>query len=176
MSDLNESSSDSGKPHVAALPEGRFSGPVEFSNLVRLALAAAAERGWRELILSDQDFHDWPLGERAVGESLNGWARSGRRLTLVAASYDEVHRRHARFVSWRQTWSHLIECRVAGKVHAGGVPSALWSPAWVFHRIDPVHMSGFAGSEVARRVALHERLAELVLKSSPGFPATTLGL
>ena len=176
MSGTNEFPVDSGKPAPADLPEGRFSGPVEFSNLVRVALAAAAECGWSEIILSDQDFQDWPLGERAVSESLNDWARSGRRLTLLAASYDEVHRRHARFVTWRRTWSHLIECRVAGKVHADDVPSALWSPAWVFHRIDPVHMSGFAGSESARRVVLHEQLAELVLKSSPGFPATTLGL
>ena len=51
--------------------------------------------------LSDANFHDWPLGERAVVESLQAWARSGRRMTLRARTYDEVICRHARFVRWR---------------------------------------------------------------------------
>lgn len=173
---MNDSLVDSDQPVPVELPEGRFSGPVAFSNLVRLALAAAANQGWRELILSDQDFHDWPLGERAVVQSLNDWARSGRRFTLVAASFDDIYRRHARFVTWRRTWSHVVECRVIGKSHSGEVPTALWSPAWIFHRFDPAHANGVSGSDVARRIVLHERLAELLLKSSPGFPATTLGL
>ena len=173
---MNESSTNPGEQLPTALPEGRFSGPVAFSDLVRRALAAAATHGWREITLSDPDFHDWPLGERAVIESLNGWARSGRQFTLLAADYDEVRRRHARFVTWRQTWSHLVVCRVAGKHLSGEVPSAMVSPAWMFHRLDPVYTTGFSSSEAVRRVALRERLNELLLKSSPGFAATTLGL
>ena len=158
------------------LPEGRFSGPAAFSDVVRHAVAAAAAQGWREVILSDQDFHDWPLGERAVIQSLNDWARSGRQFTVIAASFDDMNRRHARFVTWRKTWSHVVDCRIAGKSRNGEVPSALWSPAWVFHRLDPVRMSGVAGRDATRRVVLRERLNELMLKSSPGFAATTLGL
>ena len=158
------------------LPEGRFSGPADFSAVVRLALAAAVAQGWREVIVSDQDFHDWPLGERTVVESLNDWARSGRQFTMIAASFDDMHRRHARFVTWRKTWSHVVNCRLVGKSRISDVPSALWSPEWIFHRLDPVRMTGFSGSEAVRRVVLQERLTALVLKSSPGFPATTLGL
>lgn len=173
---MSESMVNSRQSPPSELPEGRFAGPAAFSEMVRLALAAAAAQGWREVILSDQDFHDWPLGERAVIESLNDWARSGRQFTMIAANFDAVHRRHARFVTWRKTWSHLIDCRLTGKNRNSDVPSALWSPEWVFHRLDPVRMLGFAGSEAARRVILRERLTELMRKSSPGFAATTLGL
>ena len=173
---MNKSPLDPSEPATAVLLEGKFSGPVAFSDLVRRALAAAATQGWPEIILSDPDFRDWPLGERAVSQSLNLWARSGRKFTMLATNYDAMHRQHPRFVTWRQTWSHLVNCRVAGNRLAREVPSAIWSPMWVFNRFDLARMSGFAGSEVARRVALRERLAELMLDSPPGFPATTLGL
>lgn len=160
----------------ASLREGRFSGPGEFAALVRHALATAAAQGWRELLLCDTDFKDWPLGERAVAESLNDWAAAGRKFTMLALNYDVVHRRHARFVTWRKTWSHLVECRVCGAGHKDDLPSALWSPVWVFHRLDPTRSVGFSGSDAGRRTLLREQLGEQLLKSSPGFPATTLGL
>ncbi len=105
--------SDASDPGSAApvLPEGRFEGREAFRQHVRDALACAAHEGWREIILSDADFHDWPLGERAVVDSLNGWAKTGRRLVMLAKSYDEVTRTHPRFVRWRTTWAHIIECR-----------------------------------------------------------------
>jgi hypothetical protein len=74
------------------LLEGRFEGRADFIQLVRDALGVAAQAGWRELILSDASFYDWPLGERAVIDSLNAWARGGRQLTLLAKNYDEVVR------------------------------------------------------------------------------------
>ena len=61
------------------LPDGRFSGREAFQQLVRDALTTAARDGWREIIISDANFHDWPLGEKAVVESLQAWARGGRR-------------------------------------------------------------------------------------------------
>jgi hypothetical protein len=51
-----------------------------------------------------------------------------------------------------------------------------WSPAWAFERLDLVHSTGVAGSEAVRRLALKERLAEKLLRSSPAFAATTLGI
>ena len=54
----------------SALPEGRFSGRTEFGNLIRRAFRAAANQGWREIIICDADFEDWPLGERAVTSAL----------------------------------------------------------------------------------------------------------
>jgi len=155
------------------LLQGRFAGRSEFADLVRQAFAAAAAQGWREIILCDTNFEDWPLGERLVAQSLNDWSASGRKLTMLAQNYDEVTRRHARFVTWRRTWSHIVECRG----HASGeLPSIFWSPGWAFERLDLVHSTGVAGSEPARRVALKERLAEKLLRASPAFAATTLGI
>lgn len=155
---------------------GRFSGPREFSELVRRALFAAAAQGWRELLLCDKDFKDWPLGERAVVEALNAWAGAGRKFTMLAANYDHVLRQHARFVTWRKTWSHLVECRRCGLAHIDSLPSALWSPDWAIHRVDPVRVVGFSSSDARQRAALREQLTEQLLQSSPSFPATTLGL
>ena len=158
------------------LLEGRFSGCSEFSDLIRHALAAAVVQDWREIILSDPDFEDWPLGERAVVQSLNDWSRGGRKLIMLARSYDTVLRRHARFVVWRKTWSHIVECRSTARASADKFPSALWSPEWALERVDVTRSVGVAGSDLARRIALKERLNEGILNASPAFPATVLGL
>jgi hypothetical protein len=160
----------------AGLPSGRFEGRTAFQQLVRDALASAAREGWRELILSDASFEDWPLAERAVAESLQAWSASGRHVTLLAKRYDEVVRRHARFVTWRQTWSHIIDARACPTADPLDLPSAIWSPGWVLERRDVEHSRGFSGSEPERRIALRETLQEWLQKSSPSFPATTLGL
>lgn len=164
--------------HVTPSPllQGRFEGRSEFAELVRHAFVVAAEQGWREIILCDANFEDWPLGERSVAQSLHDWARTGRKLTMLAQNYDEVVRRHARFVTWRRTWSHIIECRSGPSVSASDLPSAFWSPAWVFERLDLVRSTGVAGPEAVRRLALRERLAEKLQRSSPAFSATTLGI
>lgn len=159
-----------------ALPQGRFEGPTEFANLIRLAFAAAAAQGWREIIICDTTFEDWPLGERAVAQSLNDWSGSGRKLTMLAKNYSEVMRRHARFVTWRRTWSHIIECRANTAISLDDLPSALWSSDWVFQRLDLARSTGYSGEEAARKVALKERLDECLKLSSPSFAATTLGL
>ena len=169
---------DSQKPPAVppVLLEGRFSGRTGFTDLIRQAFAVAAAEGWREIILCDPDFEDWPLGERGVAQALNDWSRTGRKLTMLAKNYDGVLRRHARFVSWRRTWAHIVECRRSLSTPADDMPSALWGPGWVFERLDRQRCTGIAGSEAGRRVALRERLNERLLKSSPAFPATTLGL
>lgn len=158
------------------LPSGRFDGRVAFQQLVRDALACAAREGWRELVLSDASFEDWPLGERAVAQSLSDWARAGHRVVLLARRWDEVARRHARFVSWRQTWSHRIEARVCTQADPLELPSAIWSPGWVMHRLDAPRCMGYSGADSERRVALRELLDAWLLKSTAGFPAVTLGL
>jgi hypothetical protein len=160
----------------ADLPQGRFEGRVAFGDMVRSALACAAEEGWRELILCDASFGDWPLGERAVADSLQAWSRPGRKVILLARRYDEVMRRHARFIKWRQTWSHIIEARGCPSADELDFPSVIWSPKWVMQRLDPERCNGVSGGEPERRVAVREQLAEWLQKSSPAFPSTTLGL
>jgi hypothetical protein len=161
----------------SGLPAGRFSSREGFQQMVRDALAAAAREGWQEILISDANFHDWPLGERSVIESLQAWAATGRRFTMLAGHYDEVVRRHARFVRWRGTWDHIVTCRRSACADPLDIPSALWSPRWVMHRLDPERSVGVTGFEADRRVLLRETLDEWMRsKSSPGFPASTLGL
>jgi hypothetical protein len=159
-----------------ALLEGRFTGRSDFTELIRQSLATAAAQGWREILVCDPDFEDWPLGERAVVQALNDWSMTGRKFTMLAKNYDEVVRRHARFVTWRRTWAHIVECRANTSTAADDMPSALLGPGWVLERLDVQRCTGIAGPEVARRVALRERINERLLKSSLSFPATTLGL
>jgi hypothetical protein len=161
---------------VPGLPSGRFEGREAFRQLIRDALACAARQGWRELILCDADFSDWPLGERAVAQSLQEWSATGRRCTLLARRYDALVRDQARFVAWRKTWSHIIEARACPSADPVELPSAIWSPGWVMRRIDIDRSRGVTGSEPERRVLLRENLNEWLLKSSPSFAATTLGL
>ena len=93
------------------LPAGPFIGRESFRQLLRQSFAAAAERGWRELLISDPDFTDWPLGEPAVAESLHEWAqKTTGRCIVLARSYEAVPRLHALFVRWRSQWQHKIEC------------------------------------------------------------------
>lgn len=158
------------------LPQGRFEGREAFGERIRLALAAAARDGWPELVLCDASFEDWPLGERAVADSLQAWAGAGRRLTLLARSYDEVLRRHARFVTWRRTWDHLIQARACKSVAVSDFPSVLWSPAWTLQRLDLKRSTGVSGPEAERRVVLRETIDECLRQSAPAFPASTLGL
>jgi hypothetical protein len=158
------------------LPDTRFEGRVWFQQLVRDALATAAREGWREMILSDASFEDWPLGEREVAASLQAWAKSGRRLVLLARRYDLVVRQHARFVQWRNTWAHIVTASACPAADPLEIPSALWSPHWVMERRDIDRCVGYCGGEPERRVALREALQGWLQKSTPAFPATTLGL
>jgi len=161
----------------APLASGRFDGRTVFQELVRQAVQSAARENWPTLVFSDANFHDWPLGERMVVDSLHQWARSGRSFILLAADYGDMVQRHARFVQWRVRWDHIIVCRKADTADPQDVPSALWSPAWFLQRHDPLRCIGITGYEAARRVMLRQTLDEwLGRKSTVGLPASVLGL
>ncbi len=173
---MSTSAPDDGAREAAALPSGRFSGRSEFQQVFRDALAGAVQEGWSQIIISDADFEDWPLGERAVAEMLHDWCRPGRKFVVLARRYDELVRRHARFVTWRRTWAHLIECWSCTSADPQELPSGLWSPSWHMRRLDLEHSTGMCGADPKRRLQMHESLQEWLRKSSPSFPATTLGL
>ncbi|MCX7277897.1 MAG: hypothetical protein NTZ15_11330 [Burkholderiales bacterium] len=164
------------EPVLPQRPQGRFLGRVAFQQLVRDAFACAAHEGWREIFISDSNFEDWPLGERAVCAALQSWARSGRRFTMLAQNFEEVVRRHARFVEWRVTWSHLVECRAWRSADPLELPSALCSPEWMMRRLDPLHCSGLSTDDAASRIQLRQTLDTGWQKGSPAFASSVLGL
>ena len=158
------------------LDDGAFDGRTAFRDLLQGALAAAAQQNWRELILSDATFADWPLGERSSIEALQAWATSGRSLQLIAGDFGIFEREHPRFVQWRQRWDHIIVCSLCSGSGTPTVPSAIWTPGWFLHRIDPVRCRGVSGTAPERRVALRQLLDECLRHGRPGFAASTLGL
>lgn len=161
---------------VPVLPQGRLQGRSTFTQAVRDALQTAAREGWNELILADANFADWPLGERVVAQALQDWSRTGRRFVLLAMDYSGMQRLHPRFVKWRQTWDHIIECRSCRATDALAFPSVFWSPAWVMQRIDVERDVLVCDNAAPRRVTLRQLLDECRRDSTPGFPASVLGL
>ncbi len=158
------------------LSAGSFSGPTEFAQRFRDFMAVAAAQKWPHMVWSDVNFEDWPLREKSVVEALNAWAGPGRKLTMIAKRYNQVTLLHPRFVQWRGTWSHLVDCRVVKHLDDSEMPSALVGPEWFLHRRELTRSIGVFGNEPRVRVELTELLDECRRQSSPGFPATTLGL
>ncbi|HEY2255994.1 MAG TPA: hypothetical protein VGI11_10180 [Variovorax sp.] len=161
---------------ILDLPEGSFDGRHSFHGHLLAALGAARQQNWREIVLSDPDFLDWPLGERAIVDALQAWSSAGRSLVMLAQRFDVFDREHARFVHWRRMWSHIIECRACQGSGLPEVPSGIWTPSWFLRRIDTEHGRGVCGRAPDGRRALRERLDECLRHSKAGFPASTLGL
>ena len=156
---------------------GRFEGRAAFDYQVLHFLQRAADEGWPELVVADPDFADWPWGTAAAMELLNRWARQGRQMTVLAYRFDALPRRHPRWVQWRTTWDHKLQCRKLLARDVSRVPSALWSPQWAVRRLDVERCVGMASAERPEIVKLGEELQEWVKhQSTPAFPASVLGL
>jgi hypothetical protein len=147
-----------------------------FADLVRQALATAAQQAWPQLVLSDADFSDWPLGERAVIESLQVWAFRGREIRFLARDFAPLRLAHPRLVTWRTAWAHKVQAHALASASGNELPSAIWSPEWTLERLDPVRSTLVASTDPRRRTDLRERLDACWHKGAPSFAASTLGL
>lgn len=161
---------------VAELLHGAFSGPAAFAQRIRDTIDHAARYQWKQMVWADEDFLDWPLYERSVVEALQAWAGKGRMLHLLARRFDAFPRLHPRFVTWRQRWDHIIDCRICAQVQGIDLPSALWTPDYAVQRVDVERSIGWSGVERQRVSAIRAEMDECAKHSSPGFAATTLGL
>jgi hypothetical protein len=149
----------------------------EFHDALRAAFAEAADVGCREILLCDDDFADWPLGERRVVEDLTRWAESHRRLVVLARHFDEVARRHVRWVAWRRTWSHVVQCRANNELEAGQMPVMLLAPGATSVRlVDRVHYRGTLSRDKADAIVWREAVDAVLQRSEDSFPPTLLGL
>lgn len=158
-------------------PHGLIASRKAFHDALYLAFADAAAVGCRELWLCDATFADWPLGERAVVEQLTQWAGSLRRLTLLAGTFDEVVRRHPRWVEWRRQWSHVVHCRVNTDFETGQMPSLLLAPGLMSVRLsDTVQWRGRWSREAADEVPCRELIDAVLQRSEEAFPVTVVGL
>jgi len=150
----------------------------EFASAVLWAAQQAQQSKARQLWWVDTDFADWPLSDPALLTVLTRWLRQPmRRLVLLAASYEQMPRRHARFVAWRRDWVHAIEPFVPPPEMAAGLP-CVWvdDGALSIQVIERLHWR--ARCVVDNRVAgrWREHIGVVLQRSEPGFPANQLGL
>ena len=149
----------------------------EFHDAVRAAFAEAAAKGWREIMVCDNDFADWPLNEPELIEHLVQWAVPHRKLSLLARGFDDLARRHSRWVAWRRTWSHVVECRANNELEAGQMPTLLLMPPFLTLRLaDTEHYRGSVSRSVADAVRAREQFDAVLQRSEESFPVTNLGL
>lgn len=154
-------------------------GRSEFQAAIRLALERiAAAPAARRLFLCDADFADWPLGERSTVALFEAWAQSHRQLVVVAASFDDLARRHPRWVLWRRQWSHIVDCRVLTDREPAFCPTWLHAPGVCTLRLFDAqrHRGVYTEGDRAAETAATAETDVLAQQSEPGFPVTTLGL
>jgi hypothetical protein len=148
-----------------------------FHNALREAFRTLADAPARNVFLSDLDFADWPLNDAGVVDELTRWARPHRRLTLLAGHFDEFARRHARWVAWRRTWSHVVDCQAADEADLADVATQFLIPGVLVVRlVDRVAYRGSASRSEADLTQAQDLLDAILQRSQASFPATTLGL
>jgi hypothetical protein len=165
---------------AAGTPETRdtvITSRVEFHAALHSAFAEAARVGSRELWLMDADFADWPLGESEVIAQLDRWVSSRRRLTLIAHNFDSVAARHARWVRWRRTWSHVVSCRSNEEVEADDLTTLLLASNTVSVRLsDRLHYRGLHSHGRAEELRCRELVDAVLQRSEEAFPVSATGL
>ena len=149
----------------------------DFQQAVRDCFARIADLGCREVYIADQTFADWPLGERAVIESLTRWAYAHRKLVVLAQSFDEFPRRHVRWVEWRRNWAHVVECRAVSEDDVGKLSGLFLVPEQITLRVlDAEHFRATLSYEAADAIRVRDDLEAPLQRSEESFPVTTLGL
>jgi hypothetical protein len=149
----------------------------EFEEALRQAFLMIANDGCREVLISDADFANWPLGDRTLVDMLSRWAMPHRKMTVLARHYDEVTRRHAHWVQWRRQWAHIVDCRVVDDFDVKEVPTLLLAPGLVVVRLVPGDtVRGSISTDLGDIERAREGIDAITQRSQEGFPATTLGL
>lgn len=150
---------------------------TEFHDALRQSFELVADEGCREVFIADPTFADWPLGERAVIESLTRWAYAHRKLTVLAQNFDDFTRRHPRWVEWRRQWAHVVECRALADDDVGKLTGLFLAPGLVTLRVlDAEHYRASLSFDPADAIRVRDNLDALLQRSEEAFPATNLGL
>lgn len=190
---MNEQGDDPSEEHAGVLegavqPPGlpdelpefeRFQTSENFARLVCACIVDACAHGANTLILCDTDFSGWPLSNAEVIEALQGWAHSTsnqRLLTVVAANYRAIERRHGTWAHWRKTWDHRVQCLQYNADPVPELPGVFWCERSVLLIQDAERCGGIMTRTRQRIVREKSRLDEIIRQGSAAFPATTLGL
>lgn len=160
---------------------GRLDGWGAWSDAVRAALAEAAARP-ASLMMFDEDYAHWPLGERACVEALAQWALGGRALhcTMLASDWQHVPKQHPRWLRWRVSWAHKLSCKVLPEDEQSALQSA--RPMLVIEGrlgiqlLDAEHGTGLWSRVPSTLREWWQAGDAISQRSIDAMPATTLGL
>jgi hypothetical protein len=112
-----------------------------------------------------------------VIDDLTRRAHAHRKLTMLAQTFEDVPRRHPRFVEWRRIWSHAIDCRQLEELEPGDMPMLLLAPGIVTVRVfSREDWRGSVSFDAADALRARELVDAISQRSVEAFPATTLGL
>lgn len=159
-----------------------FAGRAEFQRLLVETVVWSCEQGYREFHAWDANFVDWPLSDGAVLAALTAWAGAGRQLHLLALQYDDLARRHPRFVRWRRDFAHCVTARaVEPELRLEAAPQSLLlvtgTQGVLNMRLFDRHLwRGELNLDPADRLRGLEWFDALAQRSSESFAPTTLGL
>ena len=149
----------------------------EFHEALRAAFAEVATHACRQVWLCDTDFADWPLNEPGVIDNLTQWAQPHRKMVVLAQNFDDVMRRHPRWVAWRRQRANVVECRIVEPMEQGRMPILFTAPGLVTVKLaDAVRHRGTSSYQAADGRLASELIDAVLQRSAEAFPATTLGL
>jgi len=164
---------------VSAEPLQRAIGTrSEFVAAVHQALELAQAQRARRMVWADTDFANWPLDDAALLQRLVDWLRlPQRQLLLLAADYEDLRRRHARFTAMYGLWSHAIVARAPAQDEAAPLPCLMLAGGTAaVHLMDTEHWRGWISADAGVLRRWQERADALLQRSEVAFPVTTLGL
>ena len=149
-----------------------------FRQAVLDALAAALERGAREMWWVDASFAAWPLDDPALIESLDRWVHlPQRRLQLFTHDFTALARAHPRFVQWRRHWSHCVLGRRPLDIEPAAIETLLLTDAatlLVLH--DPSRFRGVLSQSGIEAGQARLRVDAITQRSEEAFTTVVLGI
>jgi hypothetical protein len=174
--DKRDGSTADASPEAAPLVNSR----AAFAEAIHWGFTRAMRDGarTRRIVCVDRDFALWPLDAPPLLDDLTRWLKRGQRqLVLLAAGFDEMPRRHPRFVAWRRHFTHAVAPYAAPDDVAASLPTLLLDDDGTFVRlIDAVHWRGRASAEPRDSLPWREEIDAVLQRSEAAFPAQTLGL
>lgn len=156
----------------------RITSAAEWAQAVAWAVHSSAEARSRHIWCVDEDYAEWPLDDRSLLDALTRWLQlPQRRLTLLAAHWQGVPRRHARFTAWRREWSHAIDTLALPVEQRPAWSAALVDNQRIALQLhDRERWRGVATQDPGQAMLLRHEVDALTQRSTPDFPVTQLGL
>ena len=111
-------------------------------------------------------------------EDLSRWIKlPQRRLVLLAHRYEQVERRHPRFVAWRRLWTHAVDAWSPSDGVEVNLPTLLLDDQRLCLQLHDKHYwRGRVSQDEGTVRQWHDEVDALLQRCEAAFPAHPLGL